>query len=161
MYLTKSFQRTHWIFTHFKAKYLVVAAFALILGVTSLTFASPSYAASLDRTTITYTTPKMPLQDPRYNIRKFYSSIIGTVPLREGYPTGFGYEHIINDHGVYPDAAVNYVLDYGHLTSQSGTRNEIQGVYVGDNRNYLIIVDTQTIRQDGYWKGIITAYATN
>ena len=152
-----SFRSSHW----HVAKAFIIVLLTLILGLTSLSFTSPSYAASPSVKTSTsphvLAVPLAP--DPRYVVRKNYTSIVGTVPLREGYPTGFGYQHILHDHGVYPDGAITYILDYGRVTSQSGTRVVIEGNYPTDNRDYLILIDQQIIRQDGGIKGIITAYA--
>lgn len=100
---------------------------------------------------------------PNYTINAFYGSFIGTVVLRVGWEnaqqtSGFGYCHIVAEHGLYPLSFISYVLTYGHATGGTATSITIQCVYPGDWKNHTVVVITSPILSDGYSKGILTAY---
>ncbi len=102
---------------------------------------------------------------PNYTTYNIYNSLLGyQVALRIGYEnaagnSGFGYCHIVAEHGTGPLNALAYVLEYGTVVSHDSTSVTIQGHFPTDGKTYRIFIVTSPILGDGYSKGIITAYS--
>lgn len=153
---------------HRKFQWFILGALLLVLF-GSFIFSQGVVLAHSTSTTATssksYVIPNVTCSTtPNYTTYQIYNSIVGTVPLRIGYEnasktSGFGYCHIVAEHGTGPLAAIAYVLQYGQVVSHDATSSTIQGVYPGDGKTYRILVVTSPILSDGYSKGIITAYS--
>ncbi len=144
------------------SKYLALLAIAFFLCIGALATPIPSHAASYS--TLRSSAPNC-TTNPNYAIYNVYSSRIlgGYWALRVGYEnaqktSGFGYCHIVAEHGTGPLQVIAYILDYGQVTSTDATSATLKGVWPGDGRRYTVVVITKPVLSDGYTKGILTAY---
>ncbi|MHB8324629.1 MAG: hypothetical protein ACYDEA_01755 [Candidatus Dormibacteria bacterium] len=111
-----------------------------------------------------------PSSSPYYVLNEFFDGSGTAVVLRQGSSTSnFGWNKIQSKHGIYDTNILQWAVEDGYKWFNSGTNNynygiSVYNVPVYDSTGYLewthvlLAANLQTVMQDGYYLGVLTAY---